>query len=1745
MKMLVSIGGLLMALAMAAIGGASVIDAPHNETNGISCTTCHTYSLWWQYSPASATSNPDKTTVVVALCSTCHGAGGTAPQVLTHSSATIGSTTYGTWSRGCTDCHNPHYQGQLAWIGTTPSPYLVTGSIASVTYDSVAKQSTITYAGATSNVNWPVTAWGNKSLANPNRGLILVQDETLAANTYPIVSATATQIIVKGQIDPNSVNTAYINPTTNVQNAPTCNTFGLIYGQLISNSINSHAVKFFDPNGGFVDVSGSSTPTGVCQVCHTTTLHFKNDGVLPSGTDSHVGRETMNCTTCHQHASGFKGSGHDSTSFAWAGTCRTCHDPNNTVTNIVTQIHLGNCGLCHVNPAGGGPRQVGPPINGVVVGSALSTATLTITNASTCVDCHITALSLTGGIIHHKSPGGYAVAGNCTYCHDNAFGKLPADHSSHIAASAGFLPCHAANVGTTLGAPVSATDPKTHTACTVCHNTDGTIKAAYGYAVAMPATGGQCTDCHGAFFPNHVNVDHTAYVALNSNCALCHTGTAGTTAGVPVSATDPKLHKGCNACHDINAGTLLTVMAPGGTANISPGDCVNCHGQFFYNHTGINHSTYVIKNTLTTPPTSNCTGCHTATTAPFVGTGEVHSPKGCATCHNPDGSLAGDATGRTTGNECNTCHSTYFPGHLTHSTTNHDTATRTFAMRSTDLSYGQACNGCHRRGGPSSSNPLFTNTWGGTDGIYALHQLGCTECHDSTRTVNLKPGYATVQAIIMDPNLTAVGCLDCHQDRANPHSHPATDFVWGGVCNQCHSGTDIVLDVHGDNCGLCHVNPLGGGARRAGVKGDATLAGTANTASCIVCHDPTKFPTGGIHHDSNSAVNNNCVRCHDGLTFPSHAAPDHSTFVVNVAPCSNCHVATAGSISGTPISTTDPMIHNACRTCHTFDANLKGILANFTNARGVNGTGSLPAGGGACTVCHTQTPVSAFHHDDNRMLVGQCEYCHTDPRPITSGQPAPGDNLNGTLTGVGSNVPKHLACEECHVRWSGTAGNYTMTINKYTRTNYTDQSTPWASATVHTLTGLTSNQINNYGICLGCHNGTTTVGGVVAPNVQVWHARPDRFGGSNWILGVPISRPSILGTARCLSGGDQAHYAPGRSSSGIGNLNFWYVSYHSTPRASIGPCNSSDLNVYNTPKTATPYIKAQVPWNMPHSQDSVQWQTGLNYSVPVFPQVTQATGASYPKPDYISIQGAFYDGTNITVTATHTLGACNTLTAAYGGTTAAMSGTGICTAALAGSSYPTSGTTVNVTSSNTPSQAATGYQIVDTTTGNAGRISLAAATYSVLETAGTATITVNRISGYLGAASVSYATSDGTGLAGTNYLATSGTLTWTAGDPNPKTFTIGILNDNLAAGNKTVNITLSNVTGAILNDSVSAVLTIVDVPPNQPPVAANDSYSVVTGSTTTLSVLANDSDPNNDSLTITGLTTPTGGTASIMSGNNQIQYVAPTAAGTYTFNYTISDGNGGTATATVTMNVIAPVTVINQWAAGAPVIVGQQQIPYSQNFTVGSGSNRLMLVVVFFDYVSAVGPSTMTVTYGNSTLTQIVDTYNPNDTGTPIKSLWIGYLNEAGIAAHGTTDTINVTCTGTYPNSIKIDAAAYANVNQVNPFSGGGAGSKRSAMPHYSGVVTTVGGYAMYAIIDSTSVNSSLSPTMLSVPNGYTQHFQTYDQDTYFGYYRFVTAIGSKAVTSASTDGYVFDVTNGAQTTAQEWSVVSMALAPN
>jgi hypothetical protein len=90
---------------------------------------------------------------------------------------------------------------------------------------------------------------------------------------------------------------------------------------------------------------------------------------------------------------------------------------------------------------------------------------------------------------------------------------------------------------------------------------------------------------------------------------------------------------------------------------------------------------------------------------------------------------------------------------------------------------------------------------------------------------------------------------------------------------------------------------------------------------------------------------------------------------------------------------------------------------------------------------------------------------------------------------------------------------------------------------------------------------------------------------------------------------------------------------------------------------------------------------------------------------------------------------------------------------------------------------------------------------------------------------------------------------------------------------------------------------------NGVPLAQNDQATVdFNSSGTPIDVLANDSDPDNDALTITAVGAPAHGVATISGG---VVSYAPAAdySGADSFTYTISDGNGGTATATVNVTV--------------------------------------------------------------------------------------------------------------------------------------------------------------------------------------------------------------------------------------------------
>ncbi|MDA0301799.1 MAG: cadherin-like domain-containing protein [Chloroflexi bacterium] len=90
------------------------------------------------------------------------------------------------------------------------------------------------------------------------------------------------------------------------------------------------------------------------------------------------------------------------------------------------------------------------------------------------------------------------------------------------------------------------------------------------------------------------------------------------------------------------------------------------------------------------------------------------------------------------------------------------------------------------------------------------------------------------------------------------------------------------------------------------------------------------------------------------------------------------------------------------------------------------------------------------------------------------------------------------------------------------------------------------------------------------------------------------------------------------------------------------------------------------------------------------------------------------------------------------------------------------------------------------------------------------------------------------------------------------------------------------------------------------PVVQNDAANVLMNTRTVLRLLANDSDPNGDALTITAVGTPVHGAVAITDDGQSITYAPPNGyLGVDSFAYTVSDGNGNSASGMVALVVVA------------------------------------------------------------------------------------------------------------------------------------------------------------------------------------------------------------------------------------------------
>lgn len=133
--------------------------------------------------------------------------------------------------------------------------------------------------------------------------------------------------------------------------------------------------------------------------------------------------------------------------------------------------------------------------------------------------------------------------------------------------------------------------------------------------------------------------------------------------------------------------------------------------------------------------------------------------------------------------------------------------------------------------------------------------------------------------------------------------------------------------------------------------------------------------------------------------------------------------------------------------------------------------------------------------------------------------------------------------------------------------------------------------------------------------------------------------------------------------------------------------------------------------------------------------------------------------------------------------------------------------------------------------------------------------------------------------------------------------------------------------------------------PNQAPIANDDSATVIVGQSVTFSVLANDSDPDGDSISVSSFTAPAQGSV-IDNGNGSFTYTAALSGnGSDRFSYTISDADGVTDTATVNLTVNRVAVVGTQRADRLNGTIASERIEGQggSDQIVGNGGNDELL----------------------------------------------------------------------------------------------------------------------------------------------------------------------------------------------------------
>ncbi len=181
---------------------------------------------------------------------------------------------------------------------------------------------------------------------------------------------------------------------------------------------------------------------------------------------------------------------------------------------------------------------------------------------------------------------------------------------------------------------------------------------------------------------------------------------------------------------------------------------------------------------------------------------------------------------------------------------------------------------------------------------------------------------------------------------------------------------------------------------------------------------------------------------------------------------------------------------------------------------------------------------------------------------------------------------------------------------------------------------------------------------------------------------------------------------------------------------------------------------------------------------------------------------------------------------------------------------------------------------------------------------------------------------------------------------------------------------------------------------NTQPIANDDETSLIVGQSIVIDILANDTDADNDELSITDTVYSGLGTVSI--SDNKLSYTPATDfIGSETVIYTISDGQGGSASATVSINVTNTIPV----AINDQINLEQGQTTTIDVLANDSDADNHALLIESFDYSGN----------GNIAIVDNKLSYTPASTFVGSESLTYTISdNHTGQATATVTITVNV-----------------------------------------------------------------------------------------------------------------------------------------